>query len=113
MKLFVTDYDGTLYINDTNFDINKSKLRELHNLGIIIVISTGRSYESIKKQIIEHNIYYDYIHCADGSIIYDKNDNLINFCEMEHEVVNEILSLSKKAKINEIQIIYPKESIIF
>lgn len=109
MKLFITDYDGTLYINNQNFKINKQKLLELHKLGVIIIISTGRCFKSIKEQLNKHSIYYDYIHCADGSIMYDKNDNLINFYEMSHDIVKEILSLKEKAIIEDVQISYPEE----
>ena len=109
MKLFVTDYDGTLLVDEMNFKINKQRLKELHNLGFIIVISTGRSYTSIKKQTEIHNIYYDYLHCADGSMIYDKNGNLINFYEMDHNIVNTILTLKDKIKYEQIQISYPKD----
>lgn len=109
MKLFVTDYDGTLYIDELSLTINRKKLLELHNLGFIIVISTGRCFKSIKNQLQKYNLYYDYLHCADGSIIYDKNDNLIKFYEMEHNIVKEILSLKEKAIIEEVQISYPKE----
>jgi len=109
MKILITDYDGTLYIDNFNFKINKQKLLELHDLGVIIVISTGRCYKSIKQQLTKNNIYYDYIHCADGSIIYDKNDNLINFYEMNHKIVKEVLSLKEKLVIEDIQISYPEE----
>ena len=109
MKLFVTDYDGTLFIDEINLAINRKKLLELHKLGFIITISTGRSFKSIRKQLEEHNLYYDYIHCADGSIIYDNKDNLINFFEIEHSIVNEILKLKEKAIIEDIQISYPLE----
>ena len=44
-------------------------------------------------QLTKNNIYYDYIHSADGSIIYDKNNNLINFYEMNHEIIKEVLTL--------------------
>lgn len=107
MKLFVTDYDGTLFIDEINLNINRKKLLELHKLGYIIVISTGRSFESIKKQVEKYNIYYDYLNCADGASIYDKNDNLLAFFEMKHDIVKEILKLKDKTKYEEIQICYP------
>lgn len=107
MKLFVTDYDNTLFIDEINLKINKRKLKELHKLGFIIVISTGRSFESIKKQVLKYNIYYDYLHCCDGGIIYDNKDNLIKFNAMDHHIINEILNLKDKTKYEEIQLSYP------
>ena len=109
MKLFITDYDGTLFTDEINLAINRKKLIELHELGFIIVISTGRSFNSIKKQIEIYQLYYDYLHCADGSIIFDNKNNLIKFYEMENNIVEEILSLKEKAPVHEIQISYPKE----
>lgn len=108
MKLFVTDYDGTLLIDEINLAINRKKLLELHNLGFIIVISTGRSFQSIKKQVLKYQLYYDYLHCADGSIIYNKNDELIKFYAMEHDIVKDILILKKKINLEEIQISLPE-----
>ena len=109
MKLFITDYDGTLLIDELSLSINRNKLLELHNLGFIIVISTGRCFDSIKKQIEKYNLYYDYLHCADGSIIYNKNDELILFNEIKHDIINEILLLKDRINVKEIQISYPKE----
>lgn len=108
MKLFVTDYDGTLLIDEINLAINRKKLLELHNLGFIIVISTGRSFQSIKKQVLKYQLYYDYLHCADGSIIYNKNDELIKFYAMEHDIVKDILILKKKINLEEIQVSLPE-----
>lgn len=108
MKLFVTDFDGTLFIDEMNLKINKKRLLELHNLGFIIIISTGRSFNSIKNQVEKFNLYYDYLHCADGSIIYDRDDKLINFYEMDHKIVKTLLSLKDKIIYDEIQISYPK-----
>lgn len=109
MKLFVTDYDGTLFKDELSLSINKKKLLELHNLGFIIIISTGRSFNSIKNQIEKYDLYYDYLNCADGSIIYDNQNNLLKFYEAEHAIINEILTLKEKIKVEEIQIIYPDD----
>ena len=67
MKLFVTDYDNTLYIDEESMKLNIQKLNELKKQDYIIVISTGRSISSIKEKILEYNIPFDYINCADGS----------------------------------------------
>ena len=55
MKLFVTDYDGTLFTDELNLTINRKKIMELHQLGFIIIISTGRCFKSIKKQMERYN----------------------------------------------------------
>ena len=57
--MFVTDYDGTLFTNNKALKLNKKKIKKLHKLNVIITISTGRSYTSIKEQLTKYNIYYD------------------------------------------------------
>ena len=71
MKLFVTDYDGTLYTDEVSIKENITMLKKLQKNNIKVVISTGRSYPSIKELVDLHKIPYDYLSCADGSIIYD------------------------------------------
>ena len=78
MKLFVTDYDGTLYTEESSMKKNISALKKLQKNEFLVIISTGRSYISIKNQIETYNIPYDYVTCADGSITYDKSGKIIN-----------------------------------
>ena len=92
MKLFVTDYDNTLYIDSESIEKNVKKLQELQENNFYIVISTGRSLPSIKEKIKEHNIPFDFLTCADGSIIYDKNYNLLKFYEIKKEIINEVIN---------------------
>ena len=106
MKLFVTDYDNTLYIDEESMKINIEKLKELKKNDYIIVISTGRSIPSIKEKIREYNISFDYVNCADGSIIYDKNFKLIKSFELKKEIINEIINFKNNISYEEMQISY-------
>ncbi len=51
MKLLVMDYDGTLFINEDDLKVNISYLKKWKKQNNLIMISTGRSYPSIKNQI--------------------------------------------------------------
>lgn len=106
MKLFITDYDGTLLIDPINLKINKRYINKLHKEGYIIVISTGRSFESIKKQVTKNKIYYDYLTCCDGAITYDKNDNLIYYSKISTSIIKELLKFNEKYPCNFIQYTY-------
>ena len=106
MKLFVTDYDNTLYIDEESMKINIQKLNELKKQNYIIVISTGRSIPSIKEKIKEYNIPFDYINCADGSILYDKNFQLIKSFELKKEIINEIINFKNNISYEEMQVSY-------
>lgn len=106
MKLFVTDYDNTLYIDNDSIKENIKKLHELQENNFYIVISTGRSLPSIKEKIKEYNIPFDYVTCADGSIIYDKNYNLIKFYELNKEIINEVINFKNSINYEEMQVSY-------
>ena len=73
MKLLVTDFDGTLYTDDYNKNIEA--LNKFKQKGNKVVIATGRYLSSLKEDL-DKRIDYDYLICTDGSIIYDNNDNV-------------------------------------
>lgn len=106
MKLFITDYDGTLYKNDLELKENINMLKKLQNNNFKIVISTGRSYPSIKNQVDIYNIPYDYLSCADGSIIYDNKDNIVALFSMEKKVVKPFEKFYRNINYEEIQFVY-------
>lgn len=106
MKLFVTDYDNTLYVNDDEIKVAIKELEKIRKKDYKVVISTGRSIPSIKKEVIKHNIPFDYLSCADGSLIYDNNFNLIKEHHMDKEIIKEIPALIKNITYEEIQYSY-------
>ena len=108
MKLFVTDYDDTLYTGDSSIKNNINKIKELQKNDFIVMIATGRSYSSIKKQIIEKKIPYDYLSCADGSIIYDKDDNIVYADYMDSEIIQPFKEFYENLNYEEIQFSYPE-----
>ncbi len=106
MKLFVTDYDNTLYVNDEELKEAIKEIKRIRKKDIKFVISTGRSIRSIKNEVIKHNIPFDYLSCADGSLIYDNNYNLIQEHHMNKDIVKEIPNLVKNITYEEIQYSY-------
>lgn len=107
MKLFVTDYDGTLYTEDKAMKKNITALKKLRKKDFLIVISTGRSYISIKNQIEMYDIPYDYISCADGSITYDKTGKIINMFTLDRKIIEAFENFYKDLSYEEIQFSYP------
>ena len=106
MKLFVTDYDNTLYINDEELKETIKELDRIREKNIKVVISTGRSIRSIKNEVIKHNIPFDYLSCADGSLIYDNNYNLLQGHHMKKDIINELPDLLKNITYEEVQYSY-------
>ena len=108
MKLFVTDYDDTLYQNDISIEKNIKKIKELQERNFVIMISTGRSYPSIKEQVNKYIIPYDYLSCADGSIIYDNKGNVIYQSNLDPVVIERIKKYYQDLPYDEIQFSYPE-----
>lgn len=90
MKCIVSDFDGTLF--DDNFDNNVLLIKKIVKNGNIFVLATGRTFKSIKNAIKDHNIFYKYLICSDGTCIYDSNDNLIYEKTMSYDLMFKILS---------------------
>lgn len=108
MNLFVTDYDDTLYQNDDGIKENIKNLKKLQKKKFLIVISTGRSYPSIKLQVDKYQIPYDYLSCADGSIIYDTKGQIIYKSCINDDIIEILQSFYEKLPYEEIQFSYPE-----
>lgn len=90
-KILFSDYDGTLYIKENEMKENIKAINEYRKNGGIFVITTGRSKESIDKQIKKYNIKYDYIILNNGAIILDREGNKIWKQFIEPDISFEII----------------------
>ena len=87
-KLLVSDYDLTLKIiydfnNDFLIRANVEAIKELMASGNIFMLNTGRDYNSIKEEIINNHIPYNYLACNDGTILLNEHDGLIHYYDLE------------------------------
>lgn len=119
MNLLVSDYDQTISTDDLSIKFNIKKINEFRGNGNLFMLSTGREYLSIKSEVKKWNIKYDYLSCADGTTMYDKNDKLIFLSKMDKDdaKVSEILKKQYGKKINIYDIIsdnsnIPEEKVI-
>lgn len=109
MKLLVSDFDGTYFINEEDIVKNNEKIKEFRNNGNIFMLSSGRSFTSLKKMCIKYQIEYDYLSCCDGSILYDKNDNIIKKYDLNDNILKKFLNLQNLVQIEKIQYSYPDD----
>ena len=56
IKLLISDYDQTFYLNDEDIEINKKAVDKFRKDGNIFIIATGRSYMDF------HNKAFSYLH---------------------------------------------------
>ena len=106
MKLFVTDYDGTLFTDEVSIKENIEMLKKLQENNTKIIIATGRSYPSIMNQLSKYPIPYDYIIAADGSVIYDTLGNVLKLYEMNEEIIEPFKKYYQEINYEEIQFVY-------
>ena len=88
MKLLVSDYDGTFNSDNKNLYINIAAINKFRKNGNKFVIATGRNFESIKKETDIYDIQYDYLICNNGLIIFDNQNNIINYSTLSGEDLN-------------------------
>lgn len=94
MKVIGSDFDGTITTGKTILDSTRKEIRKFRDAGNIFVIVTGRSVSKFKEGIKKYNIdFFDYVICADGSIVLDKNLNCIEKNTMNRNSVENVLNI--------------------
>lgn len=97
MKMLVSDFDNTLFVDDKQvLDKNIDMIRKFINNGNIFVIITGRSYFDIKILLNKYNILYSYLICEDGARIYNSTDYCIFSSKIDSDIVNNIIKICNK-----------------
>lgn len=107
MKLLVTDYDGTMYYEkqDKTLKDNIEALKQFKKRHMI-AIATGRSYNSIKKEIDTYNIPYNYIISSNGTCMFDEYQTPIYTKTIKEKILERTLNfLQKLPYINKIELI--------
>lgn len=94
-KLFVFDIDGTL-IDDNNLVQNSTRkiLNEIHKNGDLIVFASARPTMSLKNIAKELNVPINGIIALNGSIIFYKDEIIIEE-NMTEQTYNEVIKISK------------------
>ena len=106
MKLIVSDFDGTYFVDEVNILKNNEYINNFRSNNNLFMISSGRSFKSLKEMTEKYNIKYDYLSCCDGSILYDNKDNILVKFTLNNSILKKFLSLKKYAKIERIQYSY-------
>ncbi|WP_297206932.1 HAD-IIB family hydrolase [uncultured Brachyspira sp.] len=91
MKLFVSDYDMTIYIHEkidaSVFDAIKKWRRE----GNIFAIATGRNKFSIFEHIDRHGLEFDYLIANNGALIFNNKREAIFKDTIDNDVSYEVI----------------------
>lgn len=104
MKLLVSDFDGTFFLDEVSLKKNIKVVNNFRKNNNLFMLSSGRSFKSLKEMCLKHNIKYDYLSCCDGSILYDKFDNIVVSYNLNIDILNHFLDLTKLIEIKKFSI---------
>ncbi|MGX6592294.1 HAD family hydrolase [Cetobacterium ceti] len=101
IKAVALDLDGTLLNSKKEVTEKTMKvLKQLKNNGILIIISTGRPYSSIKNLLKELGIEGMVI-CYNGAkVVNFENDSTIFEIPLEEEYVKRLIEISREEKVH-------------
>lgn len=77
MKLLATDYDGTLKFGDSVQEKDVKAIQEWRKAGNLFSIVTGRSKQSITRELEENNIQVDYLVTNNGGMVFDDKGEIL------------------------------------
>ncbi len=108
MGILVSDYDGTFLTSKKDIIINCEAIEKYISNGNYFLLSSGRPYNSLRKQIEKYNIPHTHLAVSDGSFLFDSYGNLLHSGKIKEEIVNIIDPLSNLDIFEGIQFSYPK-----
>ena len=97
MKVLVSDFDKTLFVEDK--DIVKDNIKAINRFisnGNSFIIETGRIYTDIIIILNEYNIKYNYLVCEDGAKIFNNLGYSIIDYLIPKKVVKEVIEVLNK-----------------
>ncbi len=95
MKLLASDYDGTLRSEALVSEKDKEAIKKFRQAGNMFAIVTGRSMESLRKEIEVNQFEYDFLITNNGGVIYDQNNELLQCSYMSYEHATSIIQYIK------------------
>lgn len=103
-KILVSDYDNTFYTNEEQLYKNIENIKKFQEEGNIFVISTSRSWKSIKKEIDEYKIPFNYLCCNTGGTIFDNKGSSLFVGNIADSIINKVENILAKLNSNNLSI---------
>lgn len=95
MKVLASDYDGTLRTGEMVDTKDVEAIHAFREQGNVFGLVTGRSMESIKKEIERNGFEFDFIIANNGGVVYDANFNKLQCLYMDFNKALDIISYIK------------------
>lgn len=98
MKILASDYDGTLRTSEVLSNENIEAIHAFRSAGNAFGIVTGRSMESIRSEVEQYQIEFDFIVSNNGGVIYDENFQKIKESIMDFEKACSLMEYIKTVR---------------
>ena len=108
MGLIVSDYDGTFSTNERDIKINCNLIEKYIMDGNYFLLSSGRPYDSLMRQVIKHNIPYTHIASSDGNFLFDSDGRILQINELSSNILSIVNDFVDPKLYDSIQYAYPK-----
>lgn len=77
MKIIASDFDGTLYRNETITDRDRNAIEQWQKKGNLFGIVTGRSKGDIIRMLAENGIKTDFVIAYNGAGVFDSEGGVL------------------------------------
>ncbi|MBP3853598.1 MAG: HAD family phosphatase, partial [Erysipelotrichaceae bacterium] len=98
MKLLASDYDGTLSFNASVMPEDKQAIEKWRAEGNSFAVVTGRSKDSLERQLKENGIEVDYMICNCGSMVYDAQGQLLESIYFDYVTGIDTICIAKASE---------------
>lgn len=92
MKCAVSDFDRTLYVNNTISDRNLTSIQKWQSSGNWFVVATGRNADSLKDSLSPYHLHPDALILNNGAVILNQNWEELYCKTIDQQTAVEVLT---------------------
>ena len=97
MKVLGSDFDNTIFFLNDPIQTKKNvdAINEFRKKGNIFCLITGRTFMETKDIVKEINLTFDYLVCADGAMIFNKDLECIQLNTLDPDIALKAIKILK------------------
>lgn len=99
MKVFASDYDGTLFKNREITKYDLEMIEAFRNKGNKFGIATGRTIDSISFELDKHDIPFDFIVGINGGVVLSEEREELFLSNFNKSVLPDIMETLRKDEV--------------
>lgn len=92
MKVLVSDYDQTFYVNEDSIIKNKEAVDKFREKNNLFIFATGRSHIDFLRKVKQYNLNYDYVILNHGATILNNKEEVLFNVPIDSEIISSIVN---------------------